>query len=210
MRAPCGRPLSLQSPETLQTYAALAILSDCYPPPKGRLSTCYAPVRRFTQGRSPFLARLACVKPAANVRSEPGSNSPIKVRFAWNNLGETCSLKVLQGYLLLSFSLSPSIQFSAAYFSRLRISSQQGEEVYSGRCFCQQLFFGPFCFRPAPLGDRGSSLRRWFGKSTNYFLMCFLFFNSDEKYPHKRMFARRLSRYWPTLCQRSIGRFSQN
>jgi hypothetical protein len=24
----------------------------------------------------PFLARLACVKPAANVRSEPGSNSP--------------------------------------------------------------------------------------------------------------------------------------
>ena len=28
---------------------------------------------------APFLARLACVKPAANVRSEPGSNSPIKV-----------------------------------------------------------------------------------------------------------------------------------
>ncbi len=25
-----------------------------------------------------FLARLACVKPAANVRSEPGSNSPVE------------------------------------------------------------------------------------------------------------------------------------
>ena len=27
---------------------------------------------------APFLARLACVKPAANVRSEPGSNSRLK------------------------------------------------------------------------------------------------------------------------------------
>ena len=61
------------------THAVLAILSDCYPPPKARLSTCYAPVRRFTQGRNPFLARLACVRPAANVRSEPGSNSPINL-----------------------------------------------------------------------------------------------------------------------------------
>ena len=26
-----------------------------------------------------FLVRLACVKPAANVRSEPGSNSPVKL-----------------------------------------------------------------------------------------------------------------------------------
>ncbi len=63
----------------LPTYAVLAILSDCYPPPKGRLSTCYAPVRHFTTGRSRILVRLACVRPAANVRSEPGSNSPIKL-----------------------------------------------------------------------------------------------------------------------------------
>src|SRR5215471_18499833 len=59
------------------TYAVLAILSDSYPPLKGRLPTCYSPVRHFTQGRSPFLVRLACVRPAANVRSEPGSNSPV-------------------------------------------------------------------------------------------------------------------------------------
>ena len=44
----------------------------------GRLPTCYSPVRRFTHHRSDFLARLACVKPPANVRSEPGSNSPLK------------------------------------------------------------------------------------------------------------------------------------
>ena len=43
----------------------------------GRLSTCYSPVRRFTQGRSPFRARLACVRHAASVQSEPESNSPV-------------------------------------------------------------------------------------------------------------------------------------
>jgi hypothetical protein len=32
-------------------------------------------VRRCTQGLLPFLARLACVKRAASVDSEPGSNS---------------------------------------------------------------------------------------------------------------------------------------
>ncbi len=77
VRAPCGRPLSPKIPKSLRPHAVLAVLSNCCPPPQGRLSTCYAPVRRFTQDRSPFLARLACVKPAANVRSEPGSNSPL-------------------------------------------------------------------------------------------------------------------------------------
>src|SRR5215510_4221559 len=69
--------LSHPNSKTRMTYAVLAILSDSYPPLKGRLPTCYSPVRHFTQGRSPFLVRLACVRPAANVRSEPGSNSPV-------------------------------------------------------------------------------------------------------------------------------------
>ena len=72
--------LSRQGPQTSPTYAVLAILSDSYPPLKGRLPTCYSPVRHFTGGRSPFLVRLACVRPAANVRSEPGSNSPINLK----------------------------------------------------------------------------------------------------------------------------------
>ena len=58
-------------------HPVLAVLSVCYPGHGGRLFTCYSPVRRFTQGRSPFHARLACVRPAASVRSEPGSNSPV-------------------------------------------------------------------------------------------------------------------------------------
>ena len=43
----------------------------------GRLSTCYSPVRRFTHPRRNFRARLACVRHAASVQSEPESNSPV-------------------------------------------------------------------------------------------------------------------------------------
>src|SRR5262249_31317301 len=75
---------SRQAPKRSPTYAVLAILSDSYPPLKGRLPTCYSPVRHFTQGRSPFLVRLACVRPAANVRSEPGSNSPVNLKSRYN------------------------------------------------------------------------------------------------------------------------------
>ena len=64
-------------PVGVEAYPVLAVLSICYPGHKGRLFTCYSPVRRFTQDRSPFHARLACVRPAASVRSEPGSNSPV-------------------------------------------------------------------------------------------------------------------------------------
>ena len=81
--------LSSPGPRSQGTYAVLAVLSDRCPPLKGRLPTCYSPVRRCTQGRSPFLARLACVKPAANVRSEPGSNSPCK-EFEPDARGDPC------------------------------------------------------------------------------------------------------------------------
>ncbi len=60
------------------SYAVLAFLSECCPPPEGRLPTRYSPVRHCTHPRRDFLVRLACVRPAANVRSEPGSNSPVE------------------------------------------------------------------------------------------------------------------------------------
>ena len=63
-------------------YAGLARLSAGCPPDKGRLHTCYSPVRRSPAGRtspSPAAPRLACVKPAASVHPEPGSNSPLLV-----------------------------------------------------------------------------------------------------------------------------------
>ncbi len=74
MQAEAGFPPGAEAPGT---YAVLARVSPGYPPLPGRLSTCYSPVRRSTRGRSRFRARLACVKHAASVHSEPGSNSPV-------------------------------------------------------------------------------------------------------------------------------------
>ena len=59
-------------------HAVLAFLSKRYPPLEGRSPTCYSPVCHSTQGRSPFRVRLACVRHAASVDSEPGSNSQVK------------------------------------------------------------------------------------------------------------------------------------
>ena len=62
-------------------YPVLAFLSKCYPRSKGRLPTRYSPVRHFTvfeQARR-GLVRLACVRHAASVHSEPGSNSPVEL-----------------------------------------------------------------------------------------------------------------------------------
>ena len=69
----------------LCAYAVLAVISNCYPPVWGRLSTRYSPVRRSVILKSirrlhpKCFARLACVKHAASVHPEPGSNSQIKV-----------------------------------------------------------------------------------------------------------------------------------
>ena len=59
-------------------YSVLAAVSNCYSQHQGRSSTRYSPVRHSTRGRSPFRVRLACVKHAASVQSEPESNSPVQ------------------------------------------------------------------------------------------------------------------------------------
>ncbi len=69
----------LSSPDhaAQRAHAVLARVSPSYPPYKGRSLTCYAPVRHWAP-KSPV--RLACVKRAASVRPEPGSNSPINLK----------------------------------------------------------------------------------------------------------------------------------
>ena len=67
----------------LGTYSVLAVVSVCCPHPEGRLFTCYSPVCHSIPERAssfPLFVRLACVKHAASVRPEPGSNSLFKVR----------------------------------------------------------------------------------------------------------------------------------
>ena len=53
------------------------MVSHGCPPPRGRSLTCYSPVRHSPgRPKPPLLVRLACVKHAASVHPEPGSNSP--------------------------------------------------------------------------------------------------------------------------------------
>ncbi len=59
-------------------YAVLASLSGRYPPLEGRSPTCYSPVCHSTNPLRGFRVRLACVRHAASVDSEPGSNSHVK------------------------------------------------------------------------------------------------------------------------------------
>src|SRR5215211_5975905 len=59
------------------SYPVLAPVSEGYPKVQGRFLTCYSPVRRSSTPKG-LSARLACVKHAASVRPEPGSNSPTK------------------------------------------------------------------------------------------------------------------------------------
>ena len=89
----------------LCAYAVLAVISNCYPPVCGRLSTRYSPVRRSVTKeiiRRIFpkrFARLACVKHAASVHPEPGSNSQQKLRFCFRGIRrmhmQACSLSSL-------------------------------------------------------------------------------------------------------------------
>ena len=60
-------------------YQVLIHLSMGYPCLRGRLLVCYSPVCRSVPHRSGSAAQLACLKHAANVRPEPGSNSQWKV-----------------------------------------------------------------------------------------------------------------------------------
>jgi hypothetical protein len=59
-----------------RAHAVLAPLSEGYPPRPDRSLTRSSPVRRWAHPRRDVPARLACVRHAASVYPEPGSNSP--------------------------------------------------------------------------------------------------------------------------------------
>src|SRR3954453_12928134 len=61
----------------MRSYPVLDPVSQAYPRAEGRSPTCYSPVRSSCTPKG-LTARLACVKHAASVRPEPGSNSPTK------------------------------------------------------------------------------------------------------------------------------------
>src|SRR3982750_1694991 len=61
----------------MRSYPVLDPVSQAYPEVQGRSPTCYSPVRHSSTPKG-LSVRLACVKHAASVRPEPGSNSPNK------------------------------------------------------------------------------------------------------------------------------------
>ena len=75
--------LSTHRHAPVRYYAVLAVVSNCCPPLWGRLPTRYSPVRHsvtkssFRRNQIKCFVRLACVKHAASVHPEPGSNSHV-------------------------------------------------------------------------------------------------------------------------------------
>ena len=72
-RGPCGSPAFLR-----RAYAVLARLSLGYPPLRDTFRCITHPFAARRQGCPRAAARLACVKHAASVQSEPGSNSSVR------------------------------------------------------------------------------------------------------------------------------------
>src|SRR5690606_34757042 len=99
---PRAPPPALKLSSTVQvdhgTYAVLPGRWAGYSPQAGRLLTCYAPVRRSPPKECP---RLACVKHAASVRPEPGSNSPREMK----QLDKTLARSALLRFVLVSVNL---------------------------------------------------------------------------------------------------------
>ena len=76
---PCSEPGAplITVPCGSVTYPVLVSVSRNYPGYMGRLPTCYSPVRHCFHGASSIsTVRLACIRHAASVHPEPGSNSP--------------------------------------------------------------------------------------------------------------------------------------
>ena len=138
-------------------------------------------MRHFTRDRSPFRVRLACVKHAASVQSEPESNSPVQIcskDLRWTEIRISKFLPVRYSLVnephrftrreavvyAASFSLSTSFfSFSRKFF----FAAPSGQLVGARETYVsfsnprQELFLpsGKISF-PAALSDVASSLAR--------------------------------------------------
>src|SRR6186997_126663 len=101
-------------------HAVLAPLSGCYPPLEGRSPTCYSPVRHSTHGLLHFRVRLACVRHAASVDSEPGSNSQVKLAVCRHPRGLEQNNCLTRGRFVWLLRCSTRYVYSWFVASRLR------------------------------------------------------------------------------------------
>ena len=106
MRSPALSPLYL----CRGCHAVLALLSEGYPPLEGRSPTRYSPVCHSTSGLLHIRVRLACVRHAASVDSEPGSNSQVKfavpARRRWQLVQPDQPVDMALGFILTAPKLT--------------------------------------------------------------------------------------------------------
>ncbi len=103
---------------------------------KGRLHTRYAPVRR-SQSPKTSTPRLACVKPAASVHPEPGSNSSSYILILYFDEYLSVLFESFDSITLISFVLTSLLKrLSIQYvyernFFVFRLSLKAGAKVVS-------------------------------------------------------------------------------
>ena len=125
-------------------YAVLASVSGRYSPLRGRLLTCYSPVRHFMHSpKGALIVRLACLRHAASVDSEPGSNSrwfPSSFFGTTNrSLPNSLFFKLTHGLAYLVFKYQPLLKH--------RFILKRNYRLYRSNSGCQANFaFEPTFF----------------------------------------------------------------
>ena len=137
-------------------------------------------MRHFTQDRSPFRVRLACVKHAASVQSEPESNSPVQIcskDLRWTEIRISKFLPVRYSLVnephrftrreAVVYAASFSLSTSFFHFAKVFFAAPSGQLVGARETYVsfsnprQELFLpsGKISF-PVALSDVASSLAR--------------------------------------------------
>ena len=112
------------------------------------MHTCYSPVRQSpaeSASTLPDALRLACVKPAASVHPEPGSNSPLLVSCFQNS--SNCSFTG-PGFLFIAGILTGLFLFVPVLFKQLSLLCLVAK-FQSSRRFLRRI---PDCFFKPCLG----------------------------------------------------------
>ena len=137
-------------------------------------------MRHFTRDRSPFRVRLACVKHAASVQSEPESNSPVQIcskDLRWTEIRISKFLPVRYSLVnephrftrreAVVYAASFSLSTSFFHFAKVFFAAPSGQLVGARETYVsfsnprQELFLpsGKISF-PVALSDVASSLAR--------------------------------------------------
>ena len=126
-----------------EAHAVLAAVSSRYSPLPGRSSTRYSPVRHFTRARRRFHVRLACVKHAASVQSEPESNSPVQI-CSRSLLGRNQNLKVVLFPFALRLSMNQADLRPSPFLAALGCMNLFRGAVNNFFCKLRKNFCGAF------------------------------------------------------------------